>query len=64
MKISLLQALIVLLLGTLAFGLGVFLKVEHQLHARFVMLGGLIVQFIGSVMLAISLYQRQNSKEN
>lgn len=64
MKITLLQALIVLMLGTLAFGLGVFLKVEHQFQARFVMLGGLVIQFIGSVMLAISLYQRQNSKDN
>ena len=64
MKITLLQAVIVLLVGTLVLGLGSFLRIEGLLHARFVMLGGLIVQFIGSVLLAVSLYQRQNAKDN
>ena len=58
-KLTIYNALIILVLGLMVVLTGVFMKLQDLHHGRYTILGGLLIEFLGTVWFVLSLYRRR-----
>ena len=58
-KLTIYNALIILAIGMTVVVAGAFMKVQNMLYGRYTVLGGLAIEFIGTVWFVLSLYRRR-----
>ncbi|TLV00183.1 hypothetical protein FEN17_11790 [Dyadobacter luticola] len=63
MKLSLRNAFLILLAGMLLLAIGSFLNSSQAKLSSPIILGGLIIEFIGSIWLVLTLNQRRKKQK-
>ena len=58
-KLTIYNALIILAIGMMVVLTGVFMKIQHMFSGRYTILGGLVIEFLGTVWFVLSLYRRR-----
>ncbi len=58
-KLTIYNALIILAIGLMVVVTGAFMKVQNMPSGRYTILGGLIIEFVGTVWFVLSLYHRR-----
>lgn len=60
MKLTIYNALIILAIGMMVVVTGAFMKFQSLPHGRYTILGGLAIEFLGTVWFVLSLYRRKD----
>ena len=61
-KLSIYNALIILAIGMMVVLTGVFMNLQDLHYGRFTILGGLAIEFLGTVWFVLSLYRRRKDQ--
>ncbi|MPR34394.1 GldL-related protein [Salmonirosea aquatica] len=59
MKLTIFNASIILAIGLMVVIIGAFFKIQHLPSANHILLGGLTIEFLGTVWFVLSLYCRR-----
>ncbi len=58
-KLTIYNALLILAIGMMVVVTGAFMKMQLSPYGRYTILGGLVIEFIGTVWFVLSLYRRR-----
>ena len=60
-KLTIYNALIILAIGMMVVITGAFMKIQNLPYGRYTILGGLAIEFLGTVWFVLSLYLRRKN---